>query len=412
MKWEYWGRWVQPVLSACFWDKWNYEFPFKECKIDGSMYYLDGHFFRLKDDKDEFERFLKCIENNFEIIESFKKWIEKIKREAEGFSAGAGVKTINDFNDRFRKVLCLWNFFAFIDSPLENQMLEICKKKGYDLNEIISGIRPFRKTFTMMQAEEARKLKNASKKEIEAHIDRFRFCGIHHFIGEEYDMEKFLELKDTKPSMVKEIDIPEELEWHAELASIAMYSRTFFAELSGMLQYKIRPILEKAGMRLGVNHLDLTFDELIFGLKGNKITIGDRSKYGIEPGGRIVTGSRVDGILEQLKVEISRSDMKGRVAKNGHAKGIVKVVSDPEDIEKVEQGDILVAYETSPEFFTGIKRAGAIITEKGGITSHAAIISREYGVPCIIGVAGITETLKDGDMVEVDAEKGIVRRIG
>ena len=66
---------------------------------------------------------------------------------------------------------------------------------------------------------------------------------------------------------------------------------------------------------------------------------------------------------------------------------------------------------TTPDFVPAMKKAAAIVTEQGGITSHAAIVSRELGVPCVIGTKIATRVLKDGDLVEVDANKGIVRKV-
>ncbi|MBU4015196.1 phosphoenolpyruvate synthase, partial [Patescibacteria group bacterium] len=76
---------------------------------------------------------------------------------------------------------------------------------------------------------------------------------------------------------------------------------------------------------------------------------------------------------------------------------------------KMEKVDILVAGMTSPEFIIVMKKAKAIITDHGGMTSHAAIVSRELGIPAIIGTKIATQVLKDGDLVEVDADKGVVK---
>ncbi|MBD3313619.1 phosphoenolpyruvate synthase, partial [Candidatus Woesearchaeota archaeon] len=77
----------------------------------------------------------------------------------------------------------------------------------------------------------------------------------------------------------------------------------------------------------------------------------------------------------------------------------------------LESGDILITFETTPDFIVAMERAAAIVTVQGGITSHAAIVSREMGKPCIVGVRDATKRFKDGDLIEVDANKGIVRRI-
>ncbi len=66
---------------------------------------------------------------------------------------------------------------------------------------------------------------------------------------------------------------------------------------------------------------------------------------------------------------------------------------------------------TSPEYIDAIRRAGAIVTDVGGLTSHAAIVSRELNIPCIVGTKIATTVLKDGDLVEVDATNGVVRKL-
>ncbi len=74
-------------------------------------------------------------------------------------------------------------------------------------------------------------------------------------------------------------------------------------------------------------------------------------------------------------------------------------------------GDILLSQATSPDLLPAMKKAAAIVTEQGGITSHAAIVSRELGIPCVIGTKIATKVLKDGDLVEVDANRGIVKKL-
>ncbi len=88
-----------------------------------------------------------------------------------------------------------------------------------------------------------------------------------------------------------------------------------------------------------------------------------------------------------------------------------EIVRRTEDMQAFERGEILVANQTTPEFLSVMKKAAAIVTEQGGITSHAAVISRELTVPCIIGIKSATRVLKDGDVVEVDANKGIVKKL-
>jgi len=103
--------------------------------------------------------------------------------------------------------------------------------------------------------------------------------------------------------------------------------------------------------------------------------------------------------------------LEGLIASSGKATGRVKVVRKITDIADMKKGDILVASMTRPDMVQAMKLAGAIVTDEGGVTSHAAIVSRELKIPCIIGTKHATQVFKDGDMVEVDADSGVVKKI-
>jgi len=102
-------------------------------------------------------------------------------------------------------------------------------------------------------------------------------------------------------------------------------------------------------------------------------------------------------------------ELKGMTASLGRARGKVKKILKIHDMINMEQGDILVTSMTRPEMMPVMRLASAIITDEGGITSHAAIVSRELKIPCIIGMKIATQALNDGDEVEVDANQGIIR---
>lgn len=104
-------------------------------------------------------------------------------------------------------------------------------------------------------------------------------------------------------------------------------------------------------------------------------------------------------------------EISGKVAYPGKAKGRVVVHQSWTDTTKLSKGEILVTGMTNPQMIPFIKEAAAIVTDEGGITCHAAIISREMKKPCITGTKNATQILKDGDLIEVDANKGIVKII-
>ncbi|MFH1890422.1 MAG: PEP-utilizing enzyme [Candidatus Kuenenbacteria bacterium] len=109
---------------------------------------------------------------------------------------------------------------------------------------------------------------------------------------------------------------------------------------------------------------------------------------------------------------IKSKEIKGQVASSPIKKisGKVSVVVDVYR-DKFRPGTILVTTMTRPEFMPLMRKAKAVITDEGGITCHAAIVSRELNIPCIIGTKNATKILKSGDLVEVDAEKGVVRKL-
>ena len=113
--------------------------------------------------------------------------------------------------------------------------------------------------------------------------------------------------------------------------------------------------------------------------------------------------------------EVEETDsFTGKVASKGKKEkiqGKVRIVLDPMKANSFKRGEILVAPMTSPEYIFAMKKAAAVITDSGGLTSHAAIVSRELKIACLVGTKIATKVLKDGDMVEVDAVKGIIRKI-
>ncbi len=101
--------------------------------------------------------------------------------------------------------------------------------------------------------------------------------------------------------------------------------------------------------------------------------------------------------------------LRGQTAFPGKAKGTVKIFFHPSHVYEFKQGQILVTAQTNPIYVPAMKKAGAIVTDEGGVTCHAAIVSRELGIPCIIGTKIATRVFRDNDLVEVDAEIGTIK---
>jgi pyruvate,water dikinase len=114
------------------------------------------------------------------------------------------------------------------------------------------------------------------------------------------------------------------------------------------------------------------------------------------------------GVDEEGEAETAPVLLSGAAASPGVAAGPARVVVSASEIDIVRQGDVLVAEMTTPDFVPAMKRAAAIVTDRGGRTAHAAIVSRELGIPCVVGTGAATATLKHDQLVTVDGSKGKV----
>ena len=119
--------------------------------------------------------------------------------------------------------------------------------------------------------------------------------------------------------------------------------------------------------------------------------------------------SDIKFIKENIKNNVN--EIKGVPAYAGQAAGRVKIINNVKELIKMKKGDILISRATSPDLLSAMKKAAAIVTDEGGITCHAAIVSRELKIPCVVGTKIATKIFKDGDKVKVDAVKGIVKKV-
>ncbi|MFH1770830.1 MAG: PEP-utilizing enzyme [archaeon] len=113
--------------------------------------------------------------------------------------------------------------------------------------------------------------------------------------------------------------------------------------------------------------------------------------------------------LEQEQDGDETKDIHGMCASVGKTTGRVHICKTTNDINNFKRGEILVTGMTRPEFVPAMSKAAAIVTDEGGITSHAAVISRELGIPCVIGTKNATKLLKNGDLVDINANHGLVQ---
>jgi phosphohistidine swiveling domain-containing protein len=163
------------------------------------------------------------------------------------------------------------------------------------------------------------------------------------------------------------------------------------SEFNNYLKNGLLPETEKLRSRFALS--------VIFYNQGDEmIPTGDNAK-------------EIENIVASVK-NIETREIRGRAGFGGTAKGICRIIADPFKYERFDEGNILVTGMTRPEFIPLMKKASAFVTDAGGMLCHAAITAREMKKPCVIGTEVATRILKDGDIIEVDADNGIIRRVG
>lgn len=245
-------------------------------------------------------------------------------------------------------------------------------------------------------------------KDLKKVVEEFGWLRVRDGFEKPFSIDELREIQEKvkkgKKKSAKKVKIPKEIKDLVQKVKELVYYRTFRTDVFYELLFLSRPIIEGYGKSLG-----LKFNEM------RNCSTADLIEGKIKTYPEVVTIAQykddyaffeedvVDGQKETFK------EIKGSIAFMGLAKGIVRIVKSVNDLPNIKEGDILVTNMTTPNYLAGMKRAIAFVTDEGGITCHAAIIAREMKKPCIIGTRIATKVLKDGDSVEVDANKGIVK---
>ncbi|OGI21020.1 MAG: hypothetical protein A3J06_03150 [Candidatus Moranbacteria bacterium RIFCSPLOWO2_02_FULL_48_19] len=259
------------------------------------------------------------------------------------------------------------------------------------------------------------------------HIKKYEWIQILNWVGEKFSLEKLLEqmiyLKEEERGKVF-FPVPSSFEKTAKIAGCIAYLRQAGAEYSSMFENKVLPFLSSFAKKNSVSDrelLHLVPEELF---EGDNISPQARKKikkrkndnwfmyFDLDSRVRIIDDRDIVQALNKNFLPNYEKDtavIHGQTGNKGKARGSARIILATDDFYKMQIGDILVTPMTTPDFVLLMHKAGAIVTDMGGILCHAAIISREINKPCVIGTKIATQILKDGDLVEVDAEQGIVK---
>jgi len=231
------------------------------------------------------------------------------------------------------------------------------------------------------------------------------------------------EAKEKKQKILKELRPDKLTKQLLDISAEIIYLKAFRKDCFFHGMYVLNKLLIEISRRLKLSLKQvrfMTFWEVAPAIKKGSFSakiLNERIKFSVyyQKGkkGIIYTGDKAKKFLKSQnfeKIEIKKVDhLEGTSACPGKVKGLVKIINVPEEMGKMEKNNVMVSHTTFPALVPAMKKASAIVTDDGGITCHAAIVARELKTPCVVGTKIATQVLKDGDKVEVDANKGGVK---
>lgn len=282
-------------------------------------------------------------------------------------------------------------------------------------------------------------------KKVQTHKRKYQHIPMFDFDHELYDMKHFLKelqvIKKPKEELLKiqALFKNRSAEFQNAIRTIKpnkklqkllifLKENVFLRDYRDMIRQKLnvelRVFYQEVARRLGLNIEEvatLTNQEIVAYLKSSKIfpkNIVKRRKKAyllIQKGSHVSIYSGSHAIKKARKELRADSITKTREAKGiigslGKAKGRAKIIYTNKDLSKIKKGDVMIATMTRQDFVPAMRKAVAIVTDEGSVTAHAAIIARELKIPCLVATKIAMKVFKDGDMVEVDAIKGVVRK--
>lgn len=461
------GLWKEDLFPAYFWVRWYQEDLVQQLQLNfsesGTLAMTGGYFFIKKSVLSSIDQTVKeAIDTHttdfFDevVVTSECIFEEAIALAHELKDTEPTPERIHQITTMGRRILFSWCFGYMLSEVFDSYLLEQADKEGVSQLDIANLVPSFetglfaqRKEMIALRSilEQKDLLQHIQKdidmvvraiqddkilfEEIHKHIKTYEWIEVINFRDSRFSIERLLEqISDYEEGIQDEVPQYITSEYFSYLltcASKISYNRQIAAERFSEYTALLIPFLYKTSELLGVSYkdmLNLVPEEIIEKLERPSINISERINKRAhnnwivfeQPDGELVViddGEKVQEIASHFieTADKSSSLIKGQVGNKGIAQGRVKVIFNTDDFYKMEDGDVLVTTMTTPDFVVLMQKSSAIVTDIGGLLSHASIVSREMGKPCVIGTKVATQILKDGDMVEVDADEGIVRII-
>lgn len=241
--------------------------------------------------------------------------------------------------------------------------------------------------------------------------------------------------KNRAGQIIHDLAIDGELLQHLSGLRTFTYIRTEVDLHTGYIVHKARPIYLRLAELLNISFEQLKFltpDEIKSALQNKLLTgelverVVDRQKFAVQIFERdkqtILTGNKARELIKEIVADLNVGESSvvrktnelvgiGASLGSGVVKGSARVIGSISQLDSMQDGEVLIVPSTSVDYVAAMKKAAAIVTEVGGLTCHAAIVSRELEKPCIVNTISATRVFKTGDMVEVDAKRGVIKKV-
>jgi len=443
-------------------------------QITKTLQYFNGKSTDYFVDDEEYKKFNQRLEDLIEdkkflkqgyndakkFLESIVKWTEKgfkgnISELSEKKLAKLYKKFAEDLEPKFYvRMGMVYRISRPLEIAVEKKILEKMKNEEKTAELFRKFILPLKWNNVVDERLEALKIAVQKQKVspekfnglVKKHAEKFAYLPMYGFdhvpfahehffkeISEILNPEKELEetlsmLEERKKNFnnaVMELNPGANLKLLLKFFSDMIYLRDYRDMLREKSIFMVRKLYLELAKRanLSVEQVNLlTNQEIIdFLEKGKKIPkeeVLEREKsWLIIQNGRDVkmfSGEKAKTTAEKelgTGGEKESSELKGMVGSKGKAQGYARIVYTNKILPEVKDGEVMVTSMTRQDFVPYLRKCAALVTDEGGITSHAAIICREFGIPCVVGTEHATTAFKTGDFLEVDAEKGIVKKI-
>ncbi len=431
IEWSYLGTWFSPCLTQAFFVNWyvpEVAATLNLPKLIGGYKVINYDFFLNKLDKDVLGNFFysKMVQKDFSYMHDF---VVRAKAAAKKFSQAnysySSLDSFRQFVTNSKDMMCYWLLVHLADPGIERAIIEKCEAEKVEIYQAMAQIQPKGLKFMERDKEFLRLLElfkqnKLAESDVENFLKQYNLIDLNVFVVKPLTREKLIEqFKLFEPLPKAKIENLS-LNWpELKVAEEFAFLRYHFLECLNFVSFKFRPWLRELATRHYLEYDEVvwcTYNEILSGNIPQKEALQKRSASSgyvvVPPIERLISGAELEREVQSLIASPAKvSELHGVPASPGKVSGIARIILSARGLSSVAKGDVLVVSETTPNFVPAMRIAAAIVTDKGGVTSHAAIVSRELGVPCVIGTKHATKVFKDGDKIEVDAIKGVVRKL-